>query len=129
MPWQILRGHERADLPGTDAPHAADGADPAAERPYAGLVYVGLRGSERIVALSWDGVRLARLAAPDKPGWRGRGVDCGGRRPRHILAVGNLLFVANEVSDRITVFAIGPDGAPTPAADMPSGSPTVVVRL
>lgn len=129
VPWQILRGQEQPGLPGTDAPRAAGGADPAAERPYAGLVYVGLRGSERIVALSWDGVRLARLAAPDEPCWSGRGIDCGGRRPRHILAVGGLLFVANEVSDRITVFAIGPDGAPTPAADMPSGSPTVVVRL
>ena len=63
-----------------------------------------LRGSERIVALGWNGERLSRLAPEDEPSWRGRGVDCGGSRPRHILPIGNLLLVANEVSNDLTVY-------------------------
>lgn len=94
-----------------------------------GMAYVGLRGSERIVALEWDGGRLSRLAAVEEPGWRGRGVDCGGSRPRHILPIGDLLLVANEVSNNLTVFRITPDGEPVHVIDYPSGSPTVSVLL
>lgn len=95
----------------------------------AGMAYVGLRGSDRIVALSWDGRRLDRLAAPSEPGWRGRGVYCGGGRPRHILAVDGLLLVANETSDDVAVFRLAGDGEPTPVASLSSGAPTVFVRL
>ena len=102
---------------------------PVDESPADGIAYVGLRGSERIVALAWDGERLSRLAPEYEPSWRGRGIDCGGSRPRHILPVGNVLLVANEVSNNLTVFQLGPDGEPVHAADLPSGSPTVFARL
>lgn len=102
---------------------------PVDESSVAGVAYVGLRGSERIVALAWDGERLSRLAPEHEPGWRGRGIDCGGSRPRHIMPVGNVLLVANEVSNNLTVFQLGPDGEPVHATDLASGSPTVFVRL
>ncbi|WP_240541076.1 lactonase family protein [Bifidobacterium colobi] len=98
-------------------------------RDSSGIAYVGLRGSERIVALGWDGQRLNRLAATNEPGWQGHGVNCGGSRPRHILPIGNLLLVANEVSNTVTAFALAADGEPTRVADLPSGSPTVFVQL
>lgn len=92
VPWNALQGNAGAV---------------AASEGIAGLTYVGLRGSERIVTLLWDGKRLTRLDEPDVPGWRGRGIDCAGSRPRHLLAIGNLLL----------------------AATLPSGAPTVFVRL
>ncbi|PST46742.1 carboxy-cis,cis-muconate cyclase [Bifidobacterium callitrichos] len=118
VPWTALR-HDSDDA-------TADDDTAGSTR---GLAYVGLRGSERIVALAWDGERLSRLAPEDEPGWRGRGVDCGGSRPRHILPVGNLLLVANEVSNDVTVFHLASDGEPTRVAGLPSGSPTVFARL
>ena len=102
---------------------------PVDESSAAGVAYVGLRGSERIVALAWDGERLSRLAPEYEPGWRGRGIDCGGSRPRHIMPVGKVLLVANEVSNNLTVFQLGPDGEPVRVTDLASGSPTVFVRL
>ena len=118
VPWAALRD-------GSDD----DTADDDTAGSTRGLAYVGLRGSERIVALGWNGERLSRLAPEDEPGWRGRGVDCGGSRPRHILPAGNLLLVANEVSNDVTVFHLASDGEPTRVADLPSGSPTVFVCL
>lgn len=93
------------------------------------MAYVGLRGSERIVTLLWDGKRLTRLDEPDVPGWRGRGIDCAGNRPRHLLAIGNLLLAANEASNNVAIFRLSADGEPNLAAALPSGAPTVFVRL
>ena len=67
VPWNALQGNAGAV---------------AASEGIAGLAYVGLRGSERIVTLLWDGKRLTRLDEPDVPGWRGRGIDCAGSRLR-----------------------------------------------
>ncbi|WP_258185072.1 MULTISPECIES: lactonase family protein [unclassified Bifidobacterium] len=145
VPWSALRrgesdgdadGNASGSGDGDDNKHDAGNAAVAAavhdisqHNDISGIAYVGLRGSERIVALAWDGERLSRLAPEDEPGWRGRGVDCGGSRPRHILPVGNLLLVANEVSNGLTVFHLASDGEPTRVAALPSGSPTVFVCL
>ncbi|PJM76876.1 lactonase family protein [Bifidobacterium felsineum] len=104
-------------------------SDDAAASEISGVAYVGLRGSERIVALGWDGEQLHRLAPTSEHSWQGRGIDCGGSRPRHILPLGNLLLVANEVSNNVTVFQLDTDGMPTRVADLSSGSPTVFVQL
>ena len=56
VPWNALQGNAGAAV-------ASEG--------IAGLAYVGLRGSERIVTLLWDGKRLTRLDEPDVLGWRG----------------------------------------------------------
>lgn len=131
-------GTRDADAHGTSIGYGITSGSPISESPAtipvdessaAGVAYVGLRGSERIVALAWDGERLSRLAPEHEPGWRGRGIDCGGSRPRHIMRVGNVLLVANEVSNNLTVFQLGPDGKPVRVTDLASGSPTVFVRL
>lgn len=114
VPWNALQGNAGAA---------------AASEGIAGLAYVGLRGSERIVTLLWDGKRLTRLDEPDVPGWRGRGIDCAGSRPRHLLAIGNLLLAANEASNNVAIFRLSADGEPNLAATLPSGAPTVFVRL
>lgn len=114
VPWNALQGNAGAV---------------AASEGMAGLAYVGLRGSERIVTLLWDGKRLTRLDEPDVPGWRGRGIDCAGNRPRHLLAIGNLLLAANEASNNVAIFRLSADGEPNLAATLPSGAPTVFVRL
>ena len=123
VPWTALR-HSSDGATADDDTSDDDTADSTR-----GITYVGLRGSERIVALEWNGERLSRLAPKNEPSWRGRGVDCGGSRPRHILPVENLLLVANEVSNNLAVFRIASDGEPTRVADLPSGSPTVFARL
>ncbi|WP_241519712.1 lactonase family protein [Bifidobacterium callitrichidarum] len=131
VPWSSLRSGA-SDGNGNGSGKAVThelASDSEAGSSVAGIAYVGLRGSERIVALSWDGERLSRLAPTNEPGWQGRGIDCGGSRPRHILPVGNLLLVANEVSNNLTVFRLAADGTPIHATDLPSGSPTVFVRL
>ncbi|WEV69609.1 beta-propeller fold lactonase family protein [Bifidobacterium sp. ESL0775] len=94
-----------------------------------GFVYVGLRGSERIVMLYWDGNKLSRLAPEAEPGWKGRGVSSSGRRPRHIVAIGNMLVAANEVSDNLSLFRVAADGEPVHLSDCTAGSPTVVLPL
>lgn len=114
VPWNALQGNA--------------GAATTSEG-IAGLAYVGLRGSERIVTLLWDGKRLTRLDEPDVPGWRGRGIDCAGSRPRHLLAIGNLLLAANEASNNVAIFRLSADDEPNLAAALPSGAPTVFVRL
>ncbi|QSY58731.1 beta-propeller fold lactonase family protein [Bifidobacterium imperatoris] len=111
VPWKALRAGDST----TDT--------------VSGIAYVGLRGSERIVALSWNGEQLQRMAATSEPGWQGHGIDCGGSRPRHILPIGNLLLVANEVSNNVTAFALASNGESTVTANLPSGSPTVFVKL
>ena len=114
VPWNALQGNAGAT---------------ATSEGIAGLAYVGLRGSERIVTLLWDGKRLTRLDEPDVLGWRGRGIDCAGSRPRHLLAIGNLLLAANEASNNVAIFRLSADGEPNLDATLPSGAPTVFVRL
>lgn len=120
VPWSVLRG---------EASNALTDTQPDATAGVSGLAYVGLRGSERIVTLAWDGERLSRLDTPDVPGWRGRGIDCAGKRPRHLLAVGNLLLAADEVSDNVAVCRLAADGEPKLVETLSSGAPTVFVRL
>ncbi|MGO1260990.1 MAG: hypothetical protein ACTMHX_04895, partial [Bifidobacterium mongoliense] len=108
---------------------AASGADAAVDAAIEGFAYVGLRGSDRIVTLSWDGESLARLDHPWIAGWRGRGVSCGGGRPRQICAVGGLLVVSNETSDSLAVMTVGADGEPRQVASVDAPSPTVVLPL
>ncbi|WP_217625614.1 beta-propeller fold lactonase family protein [Bifidobacterium sp. CP2] len=121
-------GRGGADLDGI-AGVGRDGASGVDRGAESGMVYVGLRGSERIVALHWDGSRLHRLADAGKPGWRGRGVSSGGSLPRHLCAVGRVVIAANEVSDDLTVFRIAFDGEPVRCLTLHAGSPTTVLPL
>ena len=84
-------------------------------------VYVTVRGSNRLSTFDVQagGARLALLGD----------VDCGGNWPRHHLQYGDWLFVANQLSNDVSVFALDADsGLPSePLGSIPVGSPTCLV--
>ena len=69
-----------------------------------GLVYAGLRGSNRIsvMAASPAGDTL------DAVGW----VASGGAWPRHLVVSGDRLHVSNQESSQVATFALRPEGLP-----------------
>lgn len=99
---------------------------PGGEESF-GTVCVGLRGSDRIISLRWDGEWLSRYDAEIAKPWTKRGVSSMGGRPRHICALGRLLLVANEFSDTLAVFSVAGDGEPKPVASIPAGSPSIAL--
>jgi 6-phosphogluconolactonase (cycloisomerase 2 family) len=82
------------------------------------FLYAGIRGADRIavIALDDDGLRPVDS------------VPSGGRTPRHLRVDGELLHVANQLSNVIATFRIGADGIPVPLATTATPSPTCVVR-
>ncbi|MFT4029641.1 MAG: beta-propeller fold lactonase family protein [Protaetiibacter sp.] len=101
-------------------PDATRGADQAAAlgvSPDGRFLYAGIRGADRIAVVALeDGPRAVGSVAS------------GGRRPRHLLVDGELLHVANQLSDAIASFRIGGDGIPHLIATTTTPSPTCVVR-
>ncbi|MGO3357681.1 MAG: lactonase family protein [Bifidobacterium crudilactis] len=104
-----------AALAGAQAP-SAEAPSPSTTEGYC---YVGLRGSDRIIRLRWDGERLAEVG----------GFSSGGGRPRHIKAIGNSLFVANQTTGKLSTFTLSSDGEATPSTEIIVGSPTAVAPL
>ncbi len=102
-------------------PGATPGSDQAAALGLSAdgrHVFAGIRGADRVavVALEADGARAV--------GW----VPSGGRWPRHLLVDGELLHVANQLSDRVTTFRIGADGIPVEVGSITTPAPTCVVK-
>jgi 6-phosphogluconolactonase len=57
-------------------------------------------------------------------------VSAGGVWPRHFARAGDLLLVANQMSDAVAVLPIGPDGFPQPAvAQIAVGTPACIVPI
>jgi 6-phosphogluconolactonase len=83
------------------------------------LVYVGVRGRDTITTLgpAADG-RLAVLAE----------VSCGGTWPRHFALDGGALYVANQLSDTVSVLPLDANGIPgAPVVQIELGSPACVL--
>ncbi|HLU63934.1 MAG TPA: beta-propeller fold lactonase family protein [Protaetiibacter sp.] len=102
-------------------PGAAPGENQAAALGVSAdgrFLYAGVRGADRVAVLAIEDDGLRALDA----------VPSGGRWPRHLLVDGELLHVANQLSDAIATFRIGDDGIPVPLAITPTPSPTVVVQ-
>lgn len=114
-----LRILQTIDLDAEPADQAASLAFIPSANGYEGMAYVGLRGSDRIVALSWDGRTLTRRES----------VSSGEGRPRHLCAIGRYLIAANETQDHLTMFHSDETGHLTVAHDLPIGSPTVILPL
>lgn len=93
-----------------------------------GFCYVGLRGSDRIISLRWDGSALSE-PGPSQEGRPGHGTSSGGGRPRHIIAVGNALVVANQTSGKLSIFRLAGNGEATLDKEIVVGSPTAIVPL
>jgi len=102
-------------------PGATQGQDQAAALGLSAdgrHVFAGIRGADRVavIALEADGVRPIGS------------VPSGGRWPRHLLVDGELLHVANQLSNEVTTFRIGADGIPVALRSTATPAPTCVVK-
>lgn len=105
-------------LPQVDREHAAALAFSGDGR----FVYTSLRRSNRVAVVHID-VDAARLSFVDV-------VPGGGAWGRHLATDGDLLHVANQLSNEVTSFRIGPDGIPVQLAPgTPIGSPTYLLAV
>ena len=85
------------------------------------FVYTSLRRSDRVAVVHID-VGAARLSFVDA-------VPGGGSWGRHLAVDGDLLHVANQLSNEVTSFRIGADGIPVPIAPGTAvGSPSYLLR-
>ncbi|MEU8237535.1 lactonase family protein [Actinoplanes missouriensis] len=83
-------------------------------------VYVANRGPDTVSAFSWDGESLTLIAE----------VPAGGVWPRHMVLLGDHLYVANQRSHNVTVFRVDPDTGIPGSQGEPTGepSPTCLLR-
>jgi 6-phosphogluconolactonase (cycloisomerase 2 family) len=84
------------------------------------FIYVANRGPNTVSTFAWDGERATPVAE----------VPAGGDWPRHMILVGDHLYVTNQLSHNVTTFRIDPDtGIPAPQGE-PTGeaSPTCLLR-
>jgi 6-phosphogluconolactonase len=84
------------------------------------FVYVANRGADTIAAFAWDGQGVTPVAE----------VPTGGAWPRHMIRLGDHLYVANEKSHSVTTFRIDPaTGTPVPQGEPTAeASPTALLR-
>ena len=83
------------------------------------FVYVANRGPDTVSAFERDGANLTMIAE----------VPTGGEWPRHMILLGDHLYVTNQRSHNVTVFRIDPDsGIPTVQGE-PIGEPTPTCLL
>ncbi|MCI1634962.1 lactonase family protein [Bifidobacterium sp.] len=95
-----------------------------------GYCYVGLRGSDRIVTLRWDGEQLSYpVQSATSNTSSTRSFSSGGGRPRHIKAIANLLFVANQTTGRLNVFRLNANGEAVSETEIVVGSPTAIAPI
>ncbi|MCQ9163454.1 beta-propeller fold lactonase family protein [Arthrobacter sp. STN4] len=86
-------------------------------------LYAAVRGADTVVVLDVSGLDAGRPPAVL------RRVPCGGRWPRHFALGNNRLYVANQRSNTVAVFALDGDGLPgaEPVQTVGFGSPTCIV--
>jgi 6-phosphogluconolactonase (cycloisomerase 2 family) len=107
---------DRVALPGAEA---GDHAAALALSSDGRFAYTGLRGSDLIsvLAVSTNGETLTPVGS----------VGCGGEHPRHLVVDGDLLRVANQLSNSVVTFAIGDDGIPSRLSSLDIASPTYLL--
>jgi len=86
-------------------------------------LYAAVRGPNTVVVLDVGGLDTG--AAPVLT----RSVDCGGNWPRHFAIGDAKMYVANQLSNNVAVFALDPDGVPggQPVQTVDFGSPTCIL--
>jgi 6-phosphogluconolactonase len=84
------------------------------------FVYVANRGADTVAAFAWDGRQATPVAE----------VATGGNWPRHMIRIGDHLYVANQMSHSVTTFRIDPEtGIPAPQGEPTAEpSPTCLLR-
>src|SRR4051812_13578974 len=88
--------------------------------PDGRFVYVANRGPNTVSAFAWDGERAVPVAE----------VPTGGNWPRHLILLGDHLYVANQMSQSVTTFRIDREtGVPRQQGDPTAeASPTCLLR-
>jgi 6-phosphogluconolactonase (cycloisomerase 2 family) len=101
-------------------PDAVPGTDQAAGLGLVGrFIVAGIRGSNLLATLEL-GDAVAPVAS----------VGSGGDWPRHLVVDGEFVHVANQLSNAIATFRIGPDGIPTPVGEpVAAPSPTCLAAV
>jgi 6-phosphogluconolactonase len=84
------------------------------------FVHVANRGPNTITSFAWDGEQAVKIAE----------TPAGGEWPRHMILVGDHLYVTNQLSHSVTTFRIDPEtGAPEAQGEpMAEASPTCLLR-
>jgi 6-phosphogluconolactonase len=83
------------------------------------FVYVANRGPDTVSTFAWDGERPTLIAE----------VPTGGEWPRHMILVGDHLYVTNQMSQSVTTFRVDLEtGVPGPQGE-PTGEPTPTCLL
>jgi 6-phosphogluconolactonase len=84
------------------------------------FVYVANRGPNSVSTFAWDGDRAVPIAE----------TPTGGDWPRHMILLGDHLYVANQLSQNVTTFRIHPEtGIPAAQGEpMAEASPTCLLR-
>jgi 6-phosphogluconolactonase len=102
-------------LPGAQA---ADHASAIALNAAGTHAYIGLRGSNRISIVQVD---VAGALSPVSS------IPCGGDWPRHLVAVDDHLYVANQRSSSVATFAVASDGSLLAEGSLSVPSPTYLL--
>jgi 6-phosphogluconolactonase len=89
-------------------------------RPDGRFVYVANRGPDSITTFAWDGAEASLVAE----------TPTGGHWPRHMILLGDHLYVANQLSHNVTTFRIEAEtGVPERVAEPTVvASPTALLR-
>ncbi len=84
------------------------------------FVYLANRGPDTVTTFGWDGESASVVDE----------TSTGGVWPRHMILIGDHLYVANERSHNVTVFRVDPDtGIPVPQGEPTAEpSPTCLLR-
>ena len=83
------------------------------------FVYVANRGPDTVSAFAWDGDEAALVAE----------VPVDGVWPRHMVLLGDHLYVTNQRSHNVTVFRIDPETGIPGVQGEPTGEPTPTCLL
>ena len=123
LSWYRPAADGSLELAGEVASSARSGTNYPSEitmGPDGRFVYVANRGPNTVSAFEWDGERATPIAE----------VPTGGDWPRHMILLGDHLYVANERSHTVTTLRIDPDsGVPAPQGEPTAeASPTCLLR-
>lgn len=93
-------------------------------------LYAAVRGPDTLVTLDVTGLtaQAGGGTAPAPPLFLGQ-IPCAGTWPRHFAVGHNKIYVANQLSNNVAVFDLGPDGVPVAGVvqSLDYGSPTCIL--
>lgn len=83
------------------------------------FVYVANRGPNTVAVFAWDGAAATPMAE----------VSTGGNWPRHMILLGDHLYVANQLSHSVTTFRVDPETGVPAEQRPPTHEPSPICLL